>query len=194
MGFSRVQALAAGTCLAQVGGGPARWEVLSSVCQNAAACFPACFASQPDHLINSLVLFIASACAFGAFLVCTYAGVDVFVYFSHHLVTIPPKGWIHAAHKHGVKVRTAVECCCCHCFAAATALRLPPLLCGCRPSKGALHWVQDGACSQPTHEAGKPALRLSLQPSHRRYLHPLPRPSVSPAAGATTPHRCWAHS
>jgi mannosyl-glycoprotein endo-beta-N-acetylglucosaminidase len=30
--------------------------------------------------------------------------VDVFVYFSHHMVTIPPKGWIHAAHKHGVKV------------------------------------------------------------------------------------------
>lgn len=131
MGFSRVQALAAGTCLAQVGGGPARWEVLSSVCQNTAACFPACFASQPEHLINLLVLFIASACAFGAFLVCIYAGVDVFVYFSHHLVTIPPKGWIHAAHKHGVKVRTAVaccRCCCCHCFAAATtALWLPAL-------------------------------------------------------------------
>jgi len=31
--------------------------------------------------------------------------MDIFVYFSHHLVTIPPAGWIHAAHKHGVKVR-----------------------------------------------------------------------------------------
>lgn len=31
--------------------------------------------------------------------------IDVFVYFSHHLVTIPPVGWIQAAHLHGVKVR-----------------------------------------------------------------------------------------
>lgn len=30
--------------------------------------------------------------------------VDVFVYFSHHLVTIPPVGWTEAAHLHGVKV------------------------------------------------------------------------------------------
>jgi mannosyl-glycoprotein endo-beta-N-acetylglucosaminidase len=30
--------------------------------------------------------------------------VDVFVYFSHYLVTIPPPCWINAAHLHGVKV------------------------------------------------------------------------------------------
>lgn len=30
--------------------------------------------------------------------------VDVFVYFSHSLVTIPPPGWINAGHKHGVPV------------------------------------------------------------------------------------------
>ena len=30
--------------------------------------------------------------------------IDVFVYFSHSLVTVPPPGWINAAHKHGVPV------------------------------------------------------------------------------------------
>jgi len=30
--------------------------------------------------------------------------VDVFVYFSHHRVTIPPVCWTHAAHKNGVKI------------------------------------------------------------------------------------------
>ncbi|XP_077491232.1 cytosolic endo-beta-N-acetylglucosaminidase-like isoform X2 [Amblyomma americanum] len=30
--------------------------------------------------------------------------INSFVYFSHNMVTIPPPGWISAAHKHGVKV------------------------------------------------------------------------------------------
>ena len=30
--------------------------------------------------------------------------IDIFVYFSHNLVTIPPSGWTAAAHLHGVKV------------------------------------------------------------------------------------------
>jgi Glycosyl hydrolase family 85 len=30
--------------------------------------------------------------------------IDTFVYFSHHLVTVPPAGWVKAAHLHGVKV------------------------------------------------------------------------------------------
>lgn len=30
--------------------------------------------------------------------------IDVFVYFSHNLVTLPPPCWTNAAHKHGVKV------------------------------------------------------------------------------------------
>ncbi|XP_021732537.1 cytosolic endo-beta-N-acetylglucosaminidase 1-like [Chenopodium quinoa] len=30
--------------------------------------------------------------------------MDVFVYFSHNLVTLPPPSWVNAAHKHGVKV------------------------------------------------------------------------------------------
>ncbi|XP_075559810.1 cytosolic endo-beta-N-acetylglucosaminidase-like [Dermacentor variabilis] len=30
--------------------------------------------------------------------------IDTFIHYSHHMVTIPPPGWISAAHKHGVKV------------------------------------------------------------------------------------------
>ncbi|CAN0009123.1 unnamed protein product [Laminaria digitata] len=30
--------------------------------------------------------------------------VDIFVYFSHNLVTIPPAGWIDVAHRHGTRV------------------------------------------------------------------------------------------
>eukprot|EP00752_Nemacystus_decipiens_P002453 g2310.t1 len=30
--------------------------------------------------------------------------IDIFVYFSHNLVTIPPAGWIDVAHRHGTRV------------------------------------------------------------------------------------------
>lgn len=33
-----------------------------------------------------------------------WAGIDIFCYFSHHLVTVPPLGWINVAHAHGVKI------------------------------------------------------------------------------------------
>ncbi|XP_055842844.1 cytosolic endo-beta-N-acetylglucosaminidase [Episyrphus balteatus] len=33
-----------------------------------------------------------------------WSGVDYFCYFSHKYITIPPCGWINAAHSHGVKV------------------------------------------------------------------------------------------
>ncbi|KAJ8922923.1 hypothetical protein NQ315_001466 [Exocentrus adspersus] len=33
-----------------------------------------------------------------------WAQIDVFVYFSHHLITIPPLCWINVAHNNGVKV------------------------------------------------------------------------------------------
>lgn len=33
-----------------------------------------------------------------------WSGIDYFCYFSHHYITIPPSGWINAAHLHGVKI------------------------------------------------------------------------------------------
>lgn len=33
-----------------------------------------------------------------------WAGIDIFCYFSHHLITIPPVAWINTGHAHGVKV------------------------------------------------------------------------------------------
>lgn len=33
-----------------------------------------------------------------------WANIDIFVYFSHHFLTIPPPGWIAAARVHGVQV------------------------------------------------------------------------------------------
>ena len=30
--------------------------------------------------------------------------IDTFVYFSHHLITIPPRGWIQAGHRNGVEI------------------------------------------------------------------------------------------
>ncbi|KAL4424425.1 hypothetical protein ABPG77_005668, partial [Micractinium sp. CCAP 211/92] len=40
----------------------------------------------------------------GFYVLRHWACLDTFVYFSHHLVTIPPPGWIDAAHTHGVRV------------------------------------------------------------------------------------------
>ncbi|CAH0701499.1 unnamed protein product [Spodoptera exigua] len=41
---------------------------------------------------------------FDAYTFYNWAGIDIFCYFSHHLITIPPVGWINVGHAHGVKV------------------------------------------------------------------------------------------
>lgn len=33
-----------------------------------------------------------------------WAGIDTFIYFSHHLLTVPPVAWINSGHLHGVPV------------------------------------------------------------------------------------------
>lgn len=48
--------------------------------------------------------FIDGSPAHDSYLFYHWSIVDIFIYFSHHLVTIPPYGWINAAHNHGVKV------------------------------------------------------------------------------------------
>uniref|UniRef100_A0A7N0THI6 mannosyl-glycoprotein endo-beta-N-acetylglucosaminidase n=1 Tax=Kalanchoe fedtschenkoi TaxID=63787 RepID=A0A7N0THI6_KALFE len=40
----------------------------------------------------------------GAYAIWHWYLIDVFVYFSHSLVTLPPPGWVNTAHRHGVKV------------------------------------------------------------------------------------------
>ena len=40
----------------------------------------------------------------GAYHFWHWSLIDIFVYFSHKLVTIPPPCWTNAAHKHGVQV------------------------------------------------------------------------------------------
>lgn len=48
--------------------------------------------------------FIDGSLAHDSYLFYYWSIVDVFIYFSHSLITIPPYGWINAAHNHGVKV------------------------------------------------------------------------------------------
>ncbi|XP_011052614.1 PREDICTED: cytosolic endo-beta-N-acetylglucosaminidase isoform X1 [Acromyrmex echinatior] len=48
--------------------------------------------------------FLQGSTSYDSYVFYHWSIVDTFVYFSHHFVTIPPYGWITAAHHHGVKV------------------------------------------------------------------------------------------
>ncbi|XP_036149552.1 cytosolic endo-beta-N-acetylglucosaminidase isoform X2 [Monomorium pharaonis] len=48
--------------------------------------------------------FLQGSTSYDSYVFYYWSIIDTFVYFSHHFVTIPPYGWITAAHHHGVKV------------------------------------------------------------------------------------------
>lgn len=49
-----------------------------------------------------LLRFIQGAEADTPYVFYHWEYIDIFNYFSHHMVTIPPAMWTNAAHKHGV--------------------------------------------------------------------------------------------
>lgn len=40
-----------------------------------------------------------------------WSQIDIFVYFSHHLITIPPLSWINVAHNQGVPILGGLHLC-----------------------------------------------------------------------------------
>ncbi|XP_054449279.1 cytosolic endo-beta-N-acetylglucosaminidase isoform X2 [Pteronotus mesoamericanus] len=46
--------------------------------------------------------FVQGSAASSAYTFYHWQHIDIFVYFSHHMVTVPPVGWTNAAHRHGV--------------------------------------------------------------------------------------------
>ncbi|XP_059804592.1 cytosolic endo-beta-N-acetylglucosaminidase isoform X1 [Hypanus sabinus] len=48
--------------------------------------------------------YIQGTCDENPFIFYHWMYIDIFVYFSHHMVTIPPVCWTNAAHKHGVAI------------------------------------------------------------------------------------------
>lgn len=58
---------------------------------------------MPNLLCVSFRFFNGSTCH-DSYVFYHWNAIDIFVYFSHHFVTIPPAGWIATAHRHAVKV------------------------------------------------------------------------------------------
>ncbi|XP_032831936.2 cytosolic endo-beta-N-acetylglucosaminidase [Petromyzon marinus] len=48
--------------------------------------------------------FVQGVCSDEPYSFYHWAHVDVFIYFSHHTVTVPPVGWVNAAHRHAVPI------------------------------------------------------------------------------------------
>ncbi|KAG2497145.1 hypothetical protein HYH03_004736 [Edaphochlamys debaryana] len=48
--------------------------------------------------------FVQGAPEPGAYRLWQWPQIDVFIYFSHRMVTLPPPGWVAAAHRNGVRV------------------------------------------------------------------------------------------
>lgn len=48
--------------------------------------------------------FVQGSAAPSAYVFYHWQYIDIFVYFSHHMVTVPPVGWTNTAHRHGVCV------------------------------------------------------------------------------------------
>lgn len=41
---------------------------------------------------------------YSAYTFYNWGAIDIFCYFSHHFITIPPLGWINVGHAHGTQV------------------------------------------------------------------------------------------
>ncbi|XP_012257042.2 cytosolic endo-beta-N-acetylglucosaminidase [Athalia rosae] len=48
--------------------------------------------------------FVNGSKAHDSYVFYHWSVIDTFIYFSHYFVTVPPHGWINAAHIHGVKI------------------------------------------------------------------------------------------
>ena len=48
--------------------------------------------------------FVQGTSSQDSYIIYHWQLIDIFVYFSHHFVTIPPPCWTNAAHTHGVPV------------------------------------------------------------------------------------------
>lgn len=86
-----------------------RYPVLRLGPEQMASCKAGCGLAldRPDNESNLHIYPLQGGSDSGFYYFRHWNAIDLFVYFSHHLVTIPPVGWIHAGHRHGVPVRAS---------------------------------------------------------------------------------------